>query len=92
MDETVICWLIPFTVLVTAAAVSDPAGIRQLLGSLGGSCKNLRKIWADGTYCGKLLNWVEAHIRFCIEPVLSPAGQKGFQVLPKRWVVERTFA
>jgi putative transposase len=36
-------------VLVTAASVSDPAGARQLLNRLGGFCKNLRKIWADGT-------------------------------------------
>jgi putative transposase len=79
-------------VVVTAASVSDPAGARQLLGSLGGFCKNLRKIWADGTYRGELLNWVAARFRFRIEPVLRPDGQKGFQVLPRRWVVERTFA
>ena len=79
-------------VLVTAACVSDPAGARQLLSNLGGFCKDLRKIWADGTYRGQLLNWVAAHFRFRIEPVLSPKGQKGFHVLPRRWVVERTFA
>lgn len=79
-------------VLVTAASVSDPAGARQLLRRLGGFCKDLRKIWADGTYRGELLNWVAAHFRFRIEPVLPPKGQKGFQVLPRRWVVERTFA
>ena len=79
-------------VLVTAASVSDPAGARQLLGNLGGFCKNLRKIWADGTYRGELLNWVAARFRFRIAPVLPPKGQKGFQVLPRRWVVERTFA
>jgi putative transposase len=57
-----------------------------------GFCKNLRKIWADETYLGELLNWVAARFRFRIEPVLRPEGQKGFQVLPRRWVVERTFA
>lgn len=79
-------------VLVTAASVSDPAGARQLLSHLGGFCKDLRKIWADGTYRGQLFDWVAAHFRFRIEPVLLPKGQKGFQVLPRRWVVERTFA
>jgi putative transposase len=79
-------------VVVTAASVSDPAGARQLLSGLGGFCKNLRRIWADGTYRGELLNWVAARFRFRIEPVLRPEGQKGFQVLPRRWVVERTFA
>ena len=79
-------------VVVTAASVSDPAGARLLFGRLGGFCKNLRKIWADGTYRGELLNWVAERFRFKIEPVLRPEGQKGFQVLPRRWVVERTFA
>jgi putative transposase len=53
-------------VLVTAASVSDPAGARQLLSRLGGFCKNIRKIWADGTYRGELLNWVVTHFRFRI--------------------------
>src|SRR5215212_3428155 len=79
-------------VLVTAASVSDPAGARQLLSGLGGFCKNLRKVWADGTYRGELLNWVAARFRFRIELVVHSKGQKGFQVLPRRWVVERTFA
>ena len=42
-------------VVVTAASISDPAGARQLLRSLGGFCKNLHKIWADGTYRGELI-------------------------------------
>ncbi len=79
-------------VVVTAASVSDPAGTRQLLRRLGGCCKNIRKIWADGNYRGELVKWVAAHCRFCLEPVLPSKGQKGFQVVPKRWVVERTFA
>jgi putative transposase len=79
-------------IVVTPASTSDPAGARQLFGRLGGFCKNLRKIWADGTYRGELLNWVAERFRFKIEPVLRPEGQKGFQVLPRRWVVERTFA
>ena len=79
-------------VVVTAASVSDPAGARMLLQRLGGFCKNLRKIWADGTYRGNLLDWVAHHFRFRIEPVLRPEGHKGFLVLPRRWVVERTFS
>lgn len=79
-------------VVVTAASVSDPAGAHLLLRHLGGSCKNLRKIWVDGTYRGHLLDWVAQHFRFRLEPVLRPKGQKGFAILPRRWVVERTFA
>ena len=78
--------------LVTPASVSDPAGARKLIRRLGGAGKKLQKIWTDGTYRGSLLEWVEARFRFVIEPVSRPEGQKGFLVLPKRWVVERTFA
>lgn len=79
-------------IVVTAASVSDPVGARLVLRQLGGACKNLRKIWVDGTYRGQLLEWVAQHFRFRLEPVLRPKDHKGFAVLPRRWVVERTFA
>lgn len=79
------------TVVVTAASVSDPAGARQVFRRMGGAGKKLRRIWVDGTYRGQLLEWVAEHLWFILEPVLRPEGQKGFLVLPKRWIVERTF-
>ena len=48
-------------------------------------------IWADGAYGGKLVEWAQATAGWNLELVRLPAGQKTFQVLPKRWVVERTF-
>lgn len=83
-------WLL--SVVVTAASVSDPAGARQVLGRLSGAGKKLRRIWVDGTYRGKLEEWVKVHYRFVLQPVLRSDEQKGFVVLPRRWVVERTFA
>lgn len=79
-------------VMVTSAARSDPAGARRLLSHLGGACKKLRRIWVDGAYRGHLLEWVLVHCKFVLQPVLRCDGQKGFVVLPRRWVVERTFA
>jgi putative transposase len=79
-------------VVVTAASVSDPAGARLVLRRLGGFGKNLRKIWVDGTYRGQLLEWVEQRFRFRLAAVVPPKGQKGFTLLPRRWVVERTFS
>ena len=79
-------------VVVTSAALSDPAGARLLLSRLGGACKKLRRIWVDGAYRGHLLEWVLLHCKFVLQPVLRCADQKGFVVLPRRWVVERTFA
>jgi putative transposase len=79
-------------VVVTAASVSDPKGARKVFERMGGGCKKLRRIWVDGTYRGKLVDWVMEHCWFVLEPVLRSDDMKGFVVLPRRWVVERTFA
>jgi len=79
-------------VVVTAASVSDPAGARLLFKRLGGGGKKLRRIWVDGNYRGHLVEWVRAHCWFLLQPVLPSDDRKGFVVLPRRWVVERTFA
>jgi putative transposase len=79
-------------VVVTPASVQDRDGARLLLSRLGGACKRLRRIWVDGAYRGQVLDWVVAHFRFCFQVVVRPKEQKGFVVLPHRWVVERTFA
>jgi putative transposase len=56
----------------------------------------LRVIWADGAYAGSgLQHWVRrlrpwGKVR--LEIVRKPKGQRGFAVLPWRWIVERTFA
>lgn len=79
-------------VVVTAASVSDPQGARLLLPRLRGVGKKLRLIWVDGIYKGTLLDWVADRFRFRLQRVLRPDGQKGFVLLARRWVVERTFA
>ncbi len=80
------------SVVVTAASVSDPAGARLLLAMWGGYCKKLRCIWVDGTYRGTLLEWAATRIKAVLQPILRTDNIKGFVVLPKRWVVERTFS
>jgi putative transposase len=79
-------------VLVTSAAVQDRDGARLLLQNLAGFCKKLRLIWVDGSYRGSLIDWVAEKFSFRLRPVLRPEGQKGFVLLARRWVVERTFA
>ena len=81
-------------VAVTAANVEDKAGALRALRRLGGGGKKLRRIWADGAYRttrGHLASWAERH-RVALTAVERPGGQRGFAVLPRRWVVERTFA
>jgi putative transposase len=79
-------------VVVTAASVPDVHGARRLLAHLPGACKKLRRIWVDGAYRGQLLDWVAEHCRCRLQVVLRSEQQTGFVVLPRRWVVERTFA
>jgi putative transposase len=80
-------------VAITAANVQDKAGALSLLERLGGGGKKLRRIWADGAYRtaqGHLATWVARH-RISLQAVQRPEGQRGFKLLPRRWVVERTF-
>jgi putative transposase len=79
-------------VVVTAANISDIAGAKLLLPQIKESCATIKHIWADGTYRGELVGWVQETLKATLEIVQPEAGQKGFKVLPKRWVVERTLA
>ncbi len=78
--------------VVTTACVQDRDGLKKLLRTKGVHRKKLRKIWVDGGYRGKILQWVKSRFRYCLEVVLRSDNIKGFVVLPRRWVVERTFA
>jgi putative transposase len=77
-------------VLVHAADVQDRDGAKLLLERLVGRFPRLELIWADGAYGGELVEWVKTLFGWVLEIVKRPKGQKGFVVLPRRWVVERT--
>ena len=79
-------------VLVTGAHVQDRDGARLAAAQLKDKFPRLRLFWADGAYAGALIDWFAAFANWVLEIVNKPEGQKGFQVLPRRWVVERTFA
>lgn len=82
-------------VVVTAASDSDTAGALALfkrLRRLGGHCKKLRVIWADQSYKRMVEQWLLQHTQWLLKVVKRLPEQKGFSVLPRRWVVERTFA
>jgi putative transposase len=51
----------------------------------------LKKILADDGYTGQLIEWVLTGFGWTLEIVHKVTGISGFNVLPKRWIVERTF-
>jgi putative transposase len=79
-------------VAVHAANIQDRDGAKLVLAQLVGRFPRLWLLWADGGYAGTLLVWALVAGGWVIELVKRPAGAKGFAVLPKRWIVERTFA
>ena len=76
---------------VHAANIQDRDGAVDLLKSLGEKFPNLRYVFADGGYRGpKLKNAMGKE--WTIQTIMSSRDEKGFVLLPRRWVVERTFA
>jgi putative transposase len=80
-------------VVVHAAGIQDYHGAKLVLLKLTETVSTLKKIWADGIYKkGGLVDWVRETLDIALDVVERPPDQVGFQVLPRRWVVERTFA
>jgi putative transposase len=82
-------------VVVTSAAIDDAAAAPKVISQATVErCPRIAKIWADGKYHNHALNaWMETnapHIN--LEVVSRPVGAKGFVLLHRRWVVERTNA
>ena len=77
-------------VVITAASVQDRDAARPLLWNLHRASRHIRLIWADAVYTGKLSSWAASmKMTLCIVARRQPHT---FEVLPRRWVVERTFA
>jgi putative transposase len=74
-----------------AANIADVTAAKTVLARLKGHFTRLALIWADRAYQG-LEGWLLAHCEWILEIVKPPKGTKGFTLLPRRWVVERTFA
>jgi len=77
-------------VVVHAANIQDRDGAKLVLEKVKGRFPRLQLIWADGGYAGKLVDWVKTVCHWVLEVVKRNDDVKGFKVLPRRWVVERT--
>lgn len=78
-------------VVVHAAFIQDRDGARSVLEQIPERFTRLARVWADGGYTGKLVDWVKTTYGWVLEIVKRSDKLNGFEVLPHRWVVERTF-
>lgn len=90
-------------IVVHAANLQDRDGAKLVLAKLNGRragyggrrrlFPHLTRLWADGGYAGQLIGWAKQLGRWTLEIVKrGDDAVPGFVVLPKRWIVERTFA
>jgi putative transposase len=79
-------------VVVHRANIPDRDGATFVLDDGDTRFPRLQKIWVDQAYTGTLAKDVYEQYQSMIEIVEKPPDQKGFTVVPRRWVVERTFA
>ncbi|MGH7861125.1 MAG: transposase [Candidatus Dormibacteraceae bacterium] len=92
-------------VVVQPANISDPAAVPAVLAGINAVYRRLRHLWVDLAYQGSAKAWIEQELGWTVDVVQRPrryvrvpVGTEpeplptGFQVLPRRWVGERTFA
>ena len=79
-------------VVVHNANIGEREGAKMLFDKVRGKYPDLKKILADQGYTGiDFARWVVIHFGWMVEIVTKVLGVAGFNVLPKRWIVERTF-
>ena len=88
------CLGLILAIMITPAGVQDRDAAKGLIKFLVSMYGRVQIIWADGGYLGALVQWVKQLRPFGklrLEIVRRSDRAKGFHVLPKRWIVERTF-
>lgn len=78
-------------VVVHQADIQDRQGAMIAIEAAKEKLRSIKIMWADGGYAGQLIDWVKNGFDFILEIVKRSDDEKGFKVLPMRWIVERTF-
>lgn len=78
-------------VVVTGASMQDRDAAFRLLGAVRERFSTISLVWADGGYAGRLVDWAKSVLALTVQIVKRTDDIAGFKVLPRRWVVERTF-
>jgi putative transposase len=84
-------WGLILRCTVHPANVQDRDGAALVLENLGSQFPRLRRVWADGGYAGQLQEKAKAWGKWVLDIVKRSDKAQGFEVLPHRWIVERTF-
>ena len=79
-------------VVVHSAAIQDRDGAKLLFFKAAMWFPSISLVWADGGYAGRLVEWLNRWCGWILEIVRKLGDQAGFQLLRRRWIVERTFA
>ena len=79
-------------VVVHSAGIQDRDGAKAVFEEIRNDLPRLQLVWADGNYAGKLVGRVKSECGWLLEIVKRTDDVQGFKLLPRRWVVERTFA
>ena len=72
--------------------IQDRDGAKLVLKPMIGKLSRFERLWGDGGYAGQLVGWVREQTGWELDIVKRSDDMRGFVVLPKRWIVERTFA
>ncbi len=78
-------------VVVTAASIQDRDAAHRLLAAVSARFATITHVFADGGYAGRLVTWAKSVLAHTIQIIKRGDTATGFTVLPRRWVVERTF-
>jgi putative transposase len=78
-------------VVVHPANIQDRDGAKLVFEKVRGKLRRLSLVWADGGYAGQLIQWLADFCHWTLQIVKRCDKATGFHVLPRRWVVERTF-
>jgi transposase len=79
-------------VLVVSGRISEAAGAKRLLARVKDGLHRWVVLWVDGGYEHRIEDWVAQECGIRVEVVKRTSGKQGWELLPKRWVAERTFA
>jgi len=79
-------------VVVTVASIQDRDAAIRLLAALRAGFATITMVWADAGYAGRLVRWAKTVARLTVTIVKRCDDVAGFTVLPRRWVVERTYS